>query len=245
MVHDVARTAGVSRATVDRVLNARAALDPDDLAGVAVMATPIAELRDAAARLRRVGLSVSALVSNQPDTVRDRFVGIDNDAAGRLMGLFLLRGAVPVLFVTSSIRARDRLERRFGFDTLRAAEFPGLDVLPTLEAHDDPDRMARIIATAFAARPEIAGVCSLSSRNGALLAALALQPGPCVVIAHELTPPSCAALLDGRIDAVITHDTGHLVRSAIRVLQARCDGRDNVASQERIRIEIILRENLP
>jgi LacI family transcriptional regulator len=51
--------------------------------------------------------------------------------------------------------------------------------------------------------------------------------------------------MDGRLDAVITQDTGHLVRSAIRVLQARCDGRDIVTSQERIRIEIILRENLP
>lgn len=226
-----------------------AALDPADLAGLAVMAPQSPELRDAAARLRRVGLPVVALVADQPDAVRDHFVGIDNDAAGRtaarLMGRFLADGAGPVLIVASSIRARDSLERRFGFDSLRAAEFPGLDVLPTLEAHDDPVRMARIVATAFAARPDIAGVYSLSSGNGALLAALARYPGRRVVIAHELTPLTRAALRDGRLDAVITQDTGHLVRSAIRVLLARCDGRDIVASQERIRIEIILRENLP
>lgn len=225
------------------------ALDADDVAGLAVMAPQSPELRDATARLRRAGLSVVALVSDQPDEVRDHFVGIDNDAAGRtaarLMGRFLGHGAGPVLLVTSSIRARDSLERRFGFDSLRAADFPALEVLPTLEAHDDPARMLRIIDTAFAARPDIAGVYSLSSGNGALLGALARQPGRRVVIAHELTPLTRAALLDGRLDAVITQDTGHLVRSAIRVLQARCDGRDIVTSQERIRIEIILRENLP
>ncbi|MGS4944836.1 LacI family DNA-binding transcriptional regulator [Meridianimarinicoccus sp. RP-17] len=228
---------------------ALAALDPGDLAGLAVMAPQSPELRDAAARLRRAGLPVVALVSDQPAEVRDHFVGIDNDAAGRtaarLMGRFLGHDTGPVLLVTSSIRARDSLERRFGFDSLRAADFPALEVLPTLEAHDDPARMVRIIDTAFAARPDIAGVYSLSSGNGALLGALARHPGRRVVIAHELTPLTRGALLDGRLDAVITQDTGHLVRSAIRVLQARCDGRDIVASQERIRIEIILRENLP
>lgn len=225
------------------------AMDPTDWEGLAVMAPQSPELRDALAHLRDIGLPVVALVSDQPDGVRDHFVGIDNDAAGRtaarLMGRFVPGGRGPVLVVASSILARDSLERRFGFDSLLGADFPGLDVLPTLEAHDDPDRMARIVANAFAARPDIAGVYSLSSGNGALLAALARQPGRRVVIAHELTPLTRAALLDGQLDAVITQDTGHLVRSAIRVLQARCDGRDIVASQERIRIEIILRENLP
>ena len=44
---------------------------------------------------------------------------------------------------------------------------------------------------------------------------------------------------------MITQDVGHLVRSALRVLRARTDGQDIVPDQERIRIEIMLRENLP
>jgi len=46
------------------------------------------------------------------------------------------------------------------------------------------------------------------------------------------------------IDAVITQDLGHIVRSALRVLRATSDARAVVLSQERIRIEVILRENL-
>ena len=43
---------------------------------------------------------------------------------------------------------------------------------------------------------------------------------------------------------VITQDTGHLVRSAIRKLRAKTDMRDTLNSQERIRIEILLSTNL-
>ena len=46
------------------------------------------------------------------------------------------------------------------------------------------------------------------------------------------------------MDAVISQDVSHVVRSAIRVLRAECDGSEIVASQERIRIEITLKENL-
>lgn len=65
-----------------------------------------------------------------------------------------------------------------------------------------------------------------------------------VVIAHERTPYNEAGLLSNQIDALITQDTGHLVRSAIRILRAKCERRHVLASQERIRIEILLKENI-
>ena len=87
---------------------------------------------------------------------------------------------------------------------------------------------------------------SLSSGNTALLAAIrALNlPRHPVIIAHELTPVSRRALLDREIDAVITQNVGHLVRSAIRVLRAKCDKVEIDAARERIRIDILLRENV-
>jgi LacI family transcriptional regulator len=44
-----------------------------------------------------------------------------------------------------------------------------------------------------------------------------------VVIAHEQTPATRAALIDGEIDAVIALNVGHLVRSSLRVLRNLCD----------------------
>ena len=69
--------------------------------------------------------------------------------------------------------------------------------------------------------------------------------GDVTVVGHDLTPHTREALQTGVIDVIINQNTGHLVRSAARVLRARCDGAPVIASQEKIRIEIVLKENLP
>ena len=66
-----------------------------------------------------------------------------------------------------------------------------------------------------------------------------------VVVAHELTPSSKAALYEGTFDALISQDTGHLVRSAVRLLKATADRVPFNPTQERIRIDIYLKENMP
>ena len=65
------------------------------------------------------------------------------------------------------------------------------------------------------------------------------------LVSHDLTPHSRAMLRTGVVDVVINQNAGHIARSAMRVLKAHCDGVEVIASQERIRIEIVLKENLP
>ncbi len=65
------------------------------------------------------------------------------------------------------------------------------------------------------------------------------------VICHELTAHARQALETGRIAAVITQNLGHLARSTLRVLRAKADNLPLDDGQEQIRIEIVLRENLP
>ena len=92
---------------------------------------------------------------------------------------------------------------------------------------------------------DIAGVYSLGAGNRGLIAALKKRQRPISVIAHELTPHTQAALEDGLIDAVLNQDAGHEVRSAIRVLRAKADGLPVNAAQERIRLDIFIKDNLP
>ena len=47
------------------------------------------------------------------------------------------------------------------------------------------------------------------------------------------------------IDAIINQDAGHEARSAARVLLAHCWGDPILPDQERIDIDIFLRDNLP
>ncbi len=95
--------------------------------------------------------------------------------------------------------------------------------------------------------PDLLGLYSLGAGNRGLIKALksSRQPSYPCVIAHELTENTANALAEGVFDAVLNQDAGHEVRSAIRVLKARADGLSVIEAQERIRIDIFLRDNLP
>lgn len=225
-------------------------LNPARLDGVAIMAPETPQVRDAVARLKEAGLAVVALVSDLPNSPRDHFVGINSIAAGRTAGLLMGRFiASPgeILVATNSLRSRDSLERRLGFDAVISEEFGHLKPLPTVESYDDPRRMEAVVLEAARSRPGLAGVYSMGTGNTPILEALRRSglAGRPVVAAHELTPTTREALRTGEIAAVITQNVGHLVRSALRVLRTLCDGLPIFEAQERVRIEIVVRENLP
>ncbi len=225
-------------------------LNTTQLDGVAIMAPETPQVRDAIARLKAEGLAVVALVSDLPNSDRDYFIGINNIAAGRtaalLMGQFSKESG-EILAITNSIQSRDSLDRRLGFDQVMADDFPNLDVLPSIESFDDHDRMDAILRDVIQNRPEVKGIYSMGSGNAPLLTTLR-QSGKLkelTVIAHEVTPATRQALLDDEIAAVITQNVGHLVRGALRVLRAVCDHLPIFEAQEKVRIEVVLRENLP
>jgi LacI family transcriptional regulator len=226
-------------------------LAEDRADGVAVLAPETPQTRDAIRRLRATGARVVTLASDLPGSERDHFVGINNLAAGRtagvLMGRFIGPGAGRVLVLAGSMLARDHAERRLGFDRVIQSDFPHLHVLPTLEGRDDPALIAAILPRALAAHPDIRGIYSIGAGNRGLIQSLRAmgRARDLTVVAHDLSPQARAALTDGTFDAVITQDVGHMVRSAIRVLRAHVEGREIIAAQERIRIEVFLKENLP
>lgn len=233
---------------VARELHALRVAKPD---GVAIMARETPQVRDAISRLKAAGIAVVALISDLPSSERDYFVGVNNVSAGRtaalLMGRFVRPSAGTVLAITNSMVSRDSIDRRLGFDEVMLGEFPTLEVLPSVETHGDPERARAIIRHVVATHADLVGVYSMGAGNRYLLDAFRAtgRLGDVVYIAHELTPQSRAALISGEIDAVIAQNVGHLARSALRVLRAKCDNVAVFEPQERIRIDIITRENLP
>lgn len=228
-----------------------ATLPDRDVAGVALMAPETPILRDAIRTLRAQGLPVVALVSDLPNTERDHFVGIDNRAAGRtagvLMGRYLGGQPCQVMVLGQSLLARDTIERRRGFDEVMQKDFPATEVLQTLETHGSASTLRQIVTEMLANAPAVRGVYMMGGGYRALtqtIAELGLS-SKLTVIGHELTPHARAALEAGDIAAVITQNLGHLSRSALRVLRAKADHVPIDAGQEQIRIEIVIRENLP
>ncbi len=232
------------------IVKALQALNATRYDGVAIMAPETPQIRDAIAHLKEQGLAVVAMVSDLPNSQRDYFIGIDNVAAGRtagfLMGKFV-NAKGEILIITNMLRSRDSLERRLGFDSVMASDFPGLTPLPTVESYDDQRRISDVISRIIDSKPNIVGVYSMGPGNAVILDALrhSGRLGDLSVIMHELTPIARQGLVDGDVTAVISQNVGHLVRSAVRVLRSLCDGIDIYEAQERIRIDIIVRENLP
>ncbi len=218
--------------------------------GVATIALDHPKVRAAIDDLADRGISVVTLVSDAPSSRRLHYVGIDNPAAGRtaatLMGRFLRgrRGTIGV--IAGSLVLRDHAERQFGFHQILASEYPNLTPLPAVEGRDDNER-TRALAQALVAQPDLIGLYSVGAGNRGIAAALeeSGRARKIVWIAHELTVHTRALLLSGVVDAVINQDPGHEARSAARVLLAHCWGDPGMPDQERINIDIFLRDNLP
>ncbi len=227
-------------------------IDPSSVDGVAVFGPETPSVRDAIDHLRSGGVPVVSMISDIPSSARDHYVGIDNIAAGRtaaqLMGRFLSNVTGKILVLTGSMLARDHLERRLGFDEVMSRDFPELHVLASLEGRDDPKLVEHILPGALNNHPDIVGIYSSAAGNQGLVRYFEKQRTEAtkpLIIAHELTALSKTALEQGLFDAVISQDAGHLVRSAVRVLRAKSDSLPINPEQERIRIDVYLKENIP
>ncbi|HUN92133.1 MAG TPA: LacI family DNA-binding transcriptional regulator [Burkholderiaceae bacterium] len=230
---------------------------------VIVMGNDHPVVREAIDEIVDQGTVVVTLVSDVPASRRQRFVGIDNVAAGRtaatLLGRFLCprsrpappRDAdaprLPVAIVAGSLSLRDHAERCFGFGQVIGTEYPTLQLLPPIEAFDDSERSEALTEALLERTPGIVGVYSAGAGNRGIAAALRQREraGRIVYIAHELTPFARRFLLDGVIDAVISQDAGHEIRSACRIALALLRDEAVLTDQERIRIDVFLKDNLP
>ncbi|MDA7424089.1 LacI family DNA-binding transcriptional regulator [Thalassococcus lentus] len=225
-------------------------LSPEDLDGIAIMAPETPQIRDALHRMRERGIRTIPFVANQQEEGEEGFVGIENRAAGatagRLMGRFLGGRSGSIVALTETTQSRDSLERRLGFDRIINRDYPDLRILPTLETHGDPGRAQHVLRNALKAHDDVVGLYFMGAeaRVPIEVARVLNATEGRVTIAHERTPSTENALKDGTVDAVIHQDPGHLVRSAVRILRAKCENRTTLASQERIRTEILIAENI-
>lgn len=227
-----------------------ASLDPARVEGVAIMAPESPQVRDALNRLVGRGIHVVHLLSGMEHAAGIDFVGIDNYAAGataaRLVGRFCRREKGSIMVIAETMRAHDSIQRRLGFDDVINQDFPHLSVLPSLEMHADRERTRRIVARTLEYNGDVAALYVLGSEARVPITCVAEFVGldEIIVVAHERTPFSVAALKSGEIDAVIAQNPGHAVRSAVRLLRARTDNREALKSQDQLRIEILLKDNL-
>ncbi|WP_305988001.1 substrate-binding domain-containing protein [Roseibium sp. MMSF_3544] len=234
-----------------RVAGTLAILDKSVCDGVAVVAPAFPEVRAAIDRLQVRGVPVVTLVSDHPSSSRQHFVGIDNTAAGRtagrLLGRFLPKTSGKIGLIAGSLGLRDHAERFDGCRDVIAQCFPHLELLKVREGRDDNSKNADLVRRLLEDHSDLAGLYNIGAGNRGVIAALTAsgRAENVVFVGHELTPYTRDALSDDVMDAVIAQDPGHEIRSAIRVLKALCDGSPIIDGQERIGIDVFIRDNLP
>lgn len=219
--------------------------------GVAVVALDHPSVRAAINDLVEGGIKVVTLVSDVPSSRRHHYAGIDNIAAGRTAGALVGRlvGAKPgkVAIVAGSQRLRDHAERIFGFNQVMTCEFSRLEALPILEGRDEDERSEHLMMRLLGNHPDIVGLYNVGAGTPGVGRALidSGRAGQIVFVGHDVTAVTRKLLLQGVMDAVISQNPGHEARAAVRVLLALCRGEPILNEQEKIRIDIVMRDNLP
>lgn len=226
-----------------------------DYDGVAVVALDHPSVRAAINDLVDAGTKVVTLVSDVPSSRRHHYVGIDNIAAGRtagaLVGRLVGQRSGKVAIVAGSQGLRDHAERIFGFNQVMATEFPDLSVLPVLEGRDEDERSEQMLARLFGRHADIVGLYNVGAGTQGVAKALndkALSEtgrDKVVFVGHDVTALTRRLLLQGLMDAAISQNPGHEARAAVRVLLALARGEPILSEQEKIRIDIVMRDNLP
>ncbi|MCG6885224.1 MAG: LacI family DNA-binding transcriptional regulator [Silicimonas sp.] len=216
--------------------------------GIALVAVESQIVRDAIAALRERGVHVVSFISDIPNSERERFVGIDNVAAGRVAASLLKRFVSPrsgdIAVVAGSGTLRDHVERRMGFEQVMRAECPDLNVLPWIEGEELAGIVEEKLSALLDENPNVVGLYSLGGGTRGVIDAIEAAEQEISVVTTELSQHTRAALISGTVDAVLVQDPSHEVRSAIRVLKHLTDETPINEKQERIRIEIFVRDNL-
>ncbi|MCK1336768.1 LacI family DNA-binding transcriptional regulator [Bradyrhizobium sp. 38] len=228
----------------------------DDYDGIAVVALDHPGVRAAIDDLVDAGTKVVTLVSDVPSSRRHHYIGIDNIAAGRtagaLVGRLVGQRSGKVAIIAGSQGLRDHAERIFGFIQVMASEFPGLSVLPVLEGRDEDARSEQVLARLLGRHADIVGLYNVGAGTQGVANALsekalsdAGRDRQVVFVGHDVTALTRRLLLQGLMDAAISQNPGHEARAAVRVLLALARGEPILREQEKIRIDIVMRDNLP
>lgn len=227
-----------------------ATLAPDRCDGVAVVVPDMPLVRQAIDGSVRNGIKVVTLVSDLPSSARSFYVGIDNMSAGRvagrLLGRFTHGRQGKLAAIPGSLTLSDHMERFMGCGQVVRAHFPHLQMLPPVEGKDNAEDTESVLGGLLEEHGDaVIAIYNVGAGNRGLIAALEKsgRRDDIVVVAHELSPHSRKALLDGTIDVILSQDAEYEVEKAIMLLRQLCDGETDIRNAF-VRTDIFLPDNV-
>jgi LacI family transcriptional regulator len=220
--------------------------------GIAFMAIEHPLVREAVEEVSAAGTRLVTIVSDLPNSGREAYVGLDNQAAGRtaafLLGRFRRAAAGSVALVAGSRTYRAHAEREMGFLGLIEEAHPELKLVGMREGHDDRSENYRHAMALLEEHADLVGIYNVGGSSDGIARALREKgkAGQVVFIGHGLTPDTRQFLIEGTMDAVINLDPDTVIHHALaQFARAPATSGDVKAPLPPLTMELIFRENIP
>ena len=172
--------------------------------GIAISSLNGDFLTDTINRAMDAGIPVVTWDADAPKSKRIAFYGVDDKAAGRIMGeqaVKLLGGKGKVALITSV--GAVNLQRRLDGVREVLAQHPEIQILETYDIQEDTVRCAEIIASGTNRYPDLGAWISVGGWPVFTRNALASVSSQTKVISFDTIPPAPDLLKDGKVQVLI------------------------------------------
>jgi ribose transport system substrate-binding protein len=173
------------------------------------------------------GIPVTTWDSDAPKSKRLAFYGVDDLAAGRILGqqaIDLLGGTGTVAIITSM--GATNLERRLAGVKEVLGQHPGMKIVEVYDIKEDPVRCAELIATGGNRYPDLGAWISVGGWPVFTKNALAsVDPSKTKVISFDTIPPAPDLLKEGKVQVLLGQKYFGWGSESVRLLYDIAHGR--------------------
>jgi ribose transport system substrate-binding protein len=172
--------------------------------GIAISCTNGDFLTDTINRAVDAGIPVVTWDADAPKSKRAAFYGVDDVAAGRIMGeqAATLLGGTGTVAIITSIGAVN-LQRRLEGVKEALAKHPGIRIVEEYDVKEDSVRCAEIIASGTNRYPDLGAWISVGGWPVFTRNALASVPAATKVVSFDTIPPAPDLLKAGKVQVLL------------------------------------------
>ena len=214
--------------------------------GIAISSLNGDFLTDTINKAMDAGIPVTTWDSDAPKSKRIAFYGVDDAAAGRIMGeeaVRLLGGKGKVAIITSV--GATNLQRRLDGMKEALAKAPGIQIVETYDIKEDSVRCAELMAAGTNRYPDLSAWLSTGgwpvfTRN----ATAALDPAKTKLISFDTVQPALDLLREGKVAVLIGQKYFGWGSESVKLLYDIKHGKMPASPIINSGVDVVTKENL-
>jgi len=213
--------------------------------GIAISALSGEFLNETINRAIDAGIPVVTWDSDAPGSKRHAFYGVDDLAAGRILGeeaAKLLDGKGKVAVITSV--GATNLERRLQGVREALRQHPGMQIIEVYDIKEDPVRCAEIIATGSQRYPDLGAWIAVGGWPVFTRNALDGLPERVKFVSFDTIPPAPELLRAGKVQVLLGQKYFGWGSESVRLLHGIASGRMPAETIIDSGVDIVTAENV-